>query len=151
MGRKRNIVKRVIKNHSYCRLDFTLHGVLKEWELWPWKSLKSCWYELCSALSWDYILSFACWYHASVMATFILKETISCAPCVLRLLCCISISEMVSCGLSWRSLKEAAMFISGNILVMVVPQITIAPTSLLLSFRGPKGMTVHLPALLWTL
>lgn len=33
MGRKRNIVKRVIKNHSYCRLDFTLHGVLKEWEL----------------------------------------------------------------------------------------------------------------------
>ena len=31
------------------------------------------------------------------------------------------------------------MFISGNILVMVVPQITIAPTSLLLSFRGPKG------------
>ena len=82
------------------------------------------------------------------MATFILKETISCAPCVLLLLCCISISEMVSCGLSWRSLKEAAMFISGNILVMVVPQITIAPTSLLLSFRGPKGMTVHLPALL---
>ena len=86
------------------------------------------------------------------MATFTLKETISCAICLLLLLCCISISEMVSCGLSWRTLKETAMFISGNILVMVVPQIIIiGPTSLLLSFRGPKGMTVHLLVLLLTL
>ena len=106
---------------------------------------------MLSAISWDYILLFVCWYHASVMATFILKETFSCAPCLLLLLCYISISEMVSCGLSWRTLKETAMFISGNILVMVVPQITIGPTSLLLSFRGPKGMTVHLLVLLLTL
>ena len=107
---------------------------------------------MLSTISWDYILLFVCWYHASVMATFTLKETISCAICLLLLLCCISISEMVSCGLSWRTLKETAMFISGNILVMVVPQITIiGPTSLLLSFRGPKGMTVHLLVLLLTL
>ena len=49
-------------------------------------------------------------------------------------------SEMVSCGLSVSTLKQSAMFVSGDMLVMVVPQLTNPAGPLLLSIRGPKSM-----------
>ena len=38
------------------------------------------------------------------------------------------------------TLKQTAMFISGDMLVMVVPQLSNSTAPLLLSLRGPKSM-----------
>lgn len=46
---------------------------------------------------------------------------------------------MVSCGLSLSTLKLTAMFISGDMLVMVVPQTVNTSAPLLLSFRGARS------------
>lgn len=46
---------------------------------------------------------------------------------------------MVSCGLSLSTLKLTAMFISGDMLVMVVPQMVNTSAPLLLSFRGARS------------
>ncbi|XP_068681108.1 probable E3 ubiquitin-protein ligase HECTD4 isoform X3 [Montipora foliosa] len=47
--------------------------------------------------------------------------------------------EVVSCGISGNTLKQTAMFISGDMLVMVIPQLSNTSAPLLLAFRGPRS------------
>lgn len=51
------------------------------------------------------------------------------------------ISEIVSCGLTMSALKQSAMFISGDMLIIVVPQLVNPSGPMLLSLRGHRSKT----------